>query len=474
MLYYSELNLIFPEIIIFLSGLFLLIYGVFSRNNSAIKVNFLTLFFLFITLFSVFLVDVNTAAFNGSFINTKLTKFIKIIVLIIAIIAVYISKNYLDKNNLDKFEYPVLFIFSLLGMLVMISSNDLIMLYISLELQSLSLYVLVALKRESLKTSEASLKYFILGSIASAIILYGSSMIYSVIGHTNYNLINEFSDFGNENIIFSFGIILILSGIAFKLSAAPFHMWTPDVYEGSPSSVTTILVTLPKLSSLAVLIHLLFNPFINQANVWQSIIIIIAILSMLIGSISALRQDNLKRLFAYSTIANIGYVLIGISCANKEATVASLLYMLIYTFGSLGVFSFIMLLRNEENQLLNVSDLAGFSKLSPLLALALIILLLSMAGIPPFAGFFAKLYIFSAAIEEGLIYLAILGIIFSVVSAYYYLKIIKTMYLEDSNEDFLNNFDKRQSLAVIFISLFMLLFVFYGNNIIYLVSSIYL
>ena len=326
-----QINTLLPEIIIFFSVLSLLIYGAFSKNRSFINVNFLIIVVLTIAALSIFFVNSKSAVFNNSFINNDLTIHIKLFVLIVGIIVVYISSSYLNKNELNIFEYPILLLFSILGMLVMISSNDLIMLYISIELQSLALYVLVALKKSSLKASEAALKYFILGSIASAIILYGASMIYAITGETNYDLIRLQGKELGENMMFSLGIVLILSGIAFKLSAAPFHMWTPDVYEGAPTSVTTVLVSLPKLAALTVLIHLLINPFVYQIESWQPIIVIISILSMLIGSVSALRQENMKRLFAYSTIANIGYVMIGLVSANEQAIETSLLYIFIYT-----------------------------------------------------------------------------------------------------------------------------------------------
>ena len=355
----------------------------------------------------------------------------------------------------------------------MISANDLIVLYISIELQSLSLYVLVALRRDSIKGSEAALKYFILGSIASAVILYGCSMVYSVVGNTNYELIKQFSDQSFDNLILSLGLVLIISGVAFKLSAAPFHMWTPDVYEGSPTSVTTVLITLPKLAAFIVLVNLLLYPFQNQTFTWVPIIIIISILSMLIGSVSAIKQDNLKRLFAFSTIANIGYVMIGLASVNEEAIKASFLYMFIYTLATLGVFSFIMILRREDRQLVTVSDISGLSRSKPLLALSVSILLLSLAGIPPFGGFFGKLFIFTAAIEAGNLYLAIAGVIFSVISAYYYLKIIKTMYLDESGEELSYNLDQKQFFVIILMAFLMLFFVIYAENLITFINFIY-
>ena len=473
MIYFSNFHSILPEFILFISGMLLLMYGAFVKNKNPSNLNILTLLTIFIASISLLFVPDKSSIASSTFINSLLTKYIKLFILILAFLVIYISSNYLKKNQIYFFEYPVLLIFSILGMLVMISANDLIILYISIELQSLSLYVLVALRRGSIKGSEAALKYFILGSIASAVILYGCSMVYSVVGATNYEIIKQFSNQSFDNLILSLGLVLIISGVAFKLSAAPFHMWTPDVYEGSPTSVTTVLITLPKLAALIVLVNLLLYPFQNQTITWVPIIIIISILSMAIGSISALKQDNLKRLFAFSTIANIGYVMIGLTSVNDEAIKASFLYMFIYTLATLGVFSFIMILRREDRQLVTVSDISGLSRSKPLLALSVAILLLSLAGIPPFGGFFGKLFIFTAAIEAGNLYLAIAGVIFSVISAYYYLKIIKTMYLDESSEELNYNLDQKQLFIIILMAFLMLFFVIYAETLITFINFIY-
>ena len=473
MIYFSNFHSILPEFILFISGMIVLMYGAFVKNKNFSNLNILTLFTIFIALISLFFVPDKSSIANSTFINSLLTKYVKLFILILAFLVIYISSNYLKRNQIFVFEYPVLLLFSILGMLVMISANDLIVLYISIELQSLSLYVLVALRKDSIKGAEAALKYFILGSIASAVILYGCSMVYSVVGTTNYELIKQFSDQSFDNLILSLGLVLIISGVAFKLSAAPFHMWTPDVYEGSPTSVTTVLITLPKLAALIVLVNLLLYPFQNQTITWVPILIIISILSMAIGSISALKQDNLKRLFAFSTIANIGYVMIGLASVNDEAIKASFLYMFIYTLATLGVFSFIMILRREDRQLVTVSDIYGISRSKPLLTLSVAILLLSLAGIPPFGGFFGKLFVFTAAIEAGKLYLAIAGVIFSVISAYYYLKIIKTMYLDESGEELSYNLDQKQFFVIILMAFLMLFFVVYADTLISFINFIY-
>ena len=473
MITFLNFNSILPEFILFISGMLLLIYGAFVKSKNFSNINILTLLTILAASVSLLFVPDKSSIASNTFINNLLTKYIKLFILILAFLVVYISSNYLKRNQINFFEYPVLLLFAILGMMVMASANDLIVLYISIELQSLSLYVLVALKRGSMKGSEAALKYFILGSIASAVILYGCSMVYSAVGATNYEIIKQFSDQSFDNLILSLGLVLIISGVAFKLSAAPFHMWTPDVCEGSPTSVTTLLITLPKLAALIVLVNLLFYPFQNQSITWLPIIIIISILSMAIGSISALKQDNLKRLFAFSTIANIGYVMIGLACVNDEAVKASFLYMFIYTLATLGIFSFIMILRREDRQLVTISDISGISKSKPLLALSVAILLLSLAGIPPFGGFFGKLFIFTAAIEAGNLYLAVTGVIFSVISAFYYLKIIKNMYLDESAEELNYNLDRKQFFVIIFMALLMLIFVLYADALISFIDFIY-
>tara|TARA_B100000963_G_scaffold219033_1_gene190998 strand:- start:1825 stop:3243 length:1419 start_codon:yes stop_codon:yes gene_type:complete len=456
--------IVLPEIFAFISGILLILCGAYRKSLSFLNINIFTIFLLSIILGILIFTNTIGSTFNDSFVNNKFIINVKFFIIVLAIILIYISINYLKLNSLNYPEYQILFIFSLLGMMIMLSANDFILLYISIELQSLSLYVLVALKRESVKSSEAALKYFILGSIASAIILYGCSMIYSVTGSTNFSDIKTLTIDENTYMVFSFGLVLVLSGMAFKLSAAPFHMWTPDVYEGSPSSVTAILITLPKLAALTVLIKLLYEPFSQHSSIWQQIIPIISVCSMALGAISALRQENLKRLFAFSTIANIGYVMIGIVCASEDGIAASLLYLVIYSIGALGIFAFIMLLRRDDTQLTNLASISGMSKNNPVISLSVVVLLLSMAGIPPFGGFFAKFYIFISAVESGFLYLAIIGVVFSVISAFYYLKIIKIMYFEEMSEPIDKNIDRRLLFIVFITAALMLFFIFYADD----------
>ena len=396
----------------------------------------------------------------------------KSLVLMSTIVVIFISDFYRKNNKITLFEYPILILFAVLGMLVMISSNDLIILYISLELQSLSLYVLVTIKRDSSKAAEAGLKYFILGSLASAILLYGFSLIYANTGHTNFiNISQSIAGSSELSIGLILGIIFVLSGMAFKLSAAPFHMWTPDVYEGSPSSVTTFLVAAPKIAAITIIIRLVNEPFIGALFIWQQILVAIAVFSMAIGAFTALKQNNLKRLLAYSTIGNIGYILIGVVASSEFGIISSILYITLYVVMSLGAFAFIMSLRREEEQINNIDNLAGFSKSHPLIAIIISIILLSMAGIPPLGGFIGKFYIFLAAIESGYAYLAIIGVIFSVISAFYYLKIIKVMYFDDLSESLSLVIDKKLLITMVFSALFMVLFLLFAKSFINLITG---
>ena len=362
MIYFSNFNSILPEFILFISGMTLLMYGAFIKNKNFSNLNVLTLFTIFIASISLLFVPDKSSIANSTFINSLLTKYIKLFLLILAFLAVYISSNYLKRNQIYFFEYPVLLLFSILGMLVMISANDLIVLYISIELQSLSLYVLVALRRGSIKGSEAALKYFILGSIASAVILYGCSMVYSVVGSTNYEIIKQFSDQSFDNLILSLGLVLIISGVAFKLSAAPFHMWTPDVYEGSPTSVTLFFTMVPKIAALTVFIRFLYVPFLNLIDQWQIILVFISIASMLFGAIAAIGQKNLKRLIAYSSISHIGYALAGLATGSNDGIQSSVIYMTIYIIMNLGFFSCLLMMKRNNIYYEQIDDLSGLSR----------------------------------------------------------------------------------------------------------------
>ena len=420
----ENINFILPEIFISLGIMFLLMVGVFKKNSSAI-VYTLSIVVLLITLGLIvnFPSNQEMYLFNSSYKIDQLSTFMKIITIISGIFVLISSYKYTKIEKIFKIEYSILILCSILGMLVMISSYDLIVFYIGLELQSLSLYVLAAFNQNQTKSSEAGLKYFVLSALSSGLLLYGCSLIYGFSGSTNFYLISEninSSEYGNV-----FGIVFILVGLAFKISAVPFHMWTPDVYEGSPTSVTLFFAIVPKVAALTVFIRFLYVPFINLIDQWQMIIVFISLASMILGAVSAIGQKNLKRLIAYSSIGHMGYALAGLAVGTNSGIQSSIIYISIYLIMNLGIFCCLFMMKRKNKFFDNLEDLSGLSKNHPIISLSLLILLFSLAGIPPMAGFFAKFYIFMSVIEQSMYFLAIVGLITTVISAFYYLKIIK-------------------------------------------------
>ena len=324
----------------------------------------------------------------------------------------------------------------------MISSNDLMVFYMGLELQSLALYVLATFNRDQLKSSEAGLKYFVLSALSSGLLLYGCSLIYGFSGSTNFDVIA--SQLNSTNYVLTFGIVFILVGLAFKISAVPFHMWAPDGYEGSPTSVTLFFTMVPKIAALTVFIRFLYVPFLNLIDQWQMIIIFLSIASMLFGAIAAIGQTNIKRLIAYSSIGHIGYTLAGLATGSIEGIQSSIVYIIIYVMMNLAFFSCLLMLKRNDQYYEDIDDLSGLSKNHPLLSLSMLVILFSLAGIPPLAGFFAKFYIFVAVIESKMYTLAIIGLLSTVISAFYYLRIIKIIYFDDANK----SFDKVKNLGI--------------------------
>ena len=358
----------------------------------------------------------------------------KIITLLSAFIVLAISRSYLKIFKISKIEYPILILSSILGMMVMISSNDLIVFYMGLELQSLALYVLATFNRNNLKSSEAGLKYFVLSALSSGLLLYGCSLVYGFSGSTNFDVIA--SELNSDEFALTFGIVFILVGLAFKISAVPFHMWAPDVYEGSPTTVTLFFTMVPKIAALTVFIRFLYVPFLNLIDQWQMILIFLSIASMLFGAIAAIGQTNLKRLIAYSSIGHIGYTLAGLASVSNDGIQSSIIYITIYIFMNLGLFSCLLMLKRNNEYYEDINDLSGLSKNHPLLSLSLLIILFSLAGVPPLAGFFAKFYIFKAVIEQSMYFLAIVGLLSTVIAAFYYLRIIKIIYFDPEREKY--------------------------------------
>ena len=429
-------ELIFPELFLALSIMFLLILGVFKKDSSKIIQN-LSLIVLLITsvlIFNETFGKDETMLFNDSIIIDYLSSLMKIITLLSAFFVLVISSNYLKSFKIFKIEYPILILSSVLGMIIMISSNDLIVFYMGLELQSLALYVLATFNRDQLKSSEAGLKYFVLSALSSGLLLYGCSLIYGFTGSTNFIVIAE--QLNSNEYALTFGIVFILVGLAFKISAVPFHMWAPDVYEGSPTSVTLFFTMVPKIAALTVFIRFLYVPFLNLINQWQMILVFLSIASMLFGAIAAIGQTNLKRLVAYSSIGHVGYILAGLATGTNEGIQSSVIYITIYIIMNLGLFSCLLMMKRNNQYYESIDDLSGLSKNHPLLSLCLLVILFSLAGIPPLAGFFAKFYIFKSVLEQSMYFLAIVGLLSTVVAAFYYLRIIKIIYFDKEKEKY--------------------------------------
>ena len=467
----SEINYIIPELFLSISIMFLLLVGVFKKGSSDLiyKLSIFVFFITFILIFR-FPLDRSVSLFNNSYVIDYFSSFMKILVLISTFFIMLSSYNYIKLININKIEYPILLLSSSLGMLVMISSYDLIVFYIGLELQSLSLYVLCAFNRENLRSSEAGLKYFVLSALSSGLLLYGSSLIYGFTSSTNFEVISNNLNSLNEGSIF--GIVFILVGLAFKISAVPFHMWAPDVYEGSPTSVTNFFSMVPKVAALTVFIRFLFVPFINAFEEWQMIIIFISLASMIFGAVAAIGQKNLKRLMAYSSIGHMGYALAGLATGTNEGIQSSISYISIYLIMNLGIFSCIYCLKRKEIFYEDIEDLSGLSKNHPLISISLLILLFSLAGIPPLAGFFAKFYIFMSVINAKMYTFAVIGLVSTVISAFYYLRIIKIIYFDEKKEKF--DIDKNFGLnfSIIFSTLIVLIYFLYPNILLDFISKI--
>jgi NADH-quinone oxidoreductase subunit N len=355
-------------------------------------------------------------------------------------------------------------------MMVMISSNDLMVFYMGLELQSLALYVLATFNRDQLKSSEAGLKYFVLSALSSGLLLYGCSLIYGFSGSTNFNVIS--SQLNSNDYVLTFGIVFILVGLAFKISAVPFHMWAPDVYEGSPTSVTLFFTMVPKIAALTVFIRFLYVPFLNLIDQWQMIIIFLSIASMLFGAIAAIGQTNIKRLVAYSSIGHIGYTLAGLATGSNEGIQSSIVYISIYVIMNLALFSCLLMLKRNNQYYEDIDDLSGLSKNHPLLSLSLLVILFSLAGIPPLAGFFAKFYIFKAVIEQSMYFLAIVGLLSTVIAAFYYLRIIKIIYFDKEKEKYDEDHSLWLKFSLTFSTILILLYFIFPSQLIDVVSRI--
>ena len=461
---------ILPELFLSISIMTLLILGVFVKKSFKI-INALTILSLIFGIALIFNQPQEVIKiFNNSYIIDKLSIFMKVLTLLFCLFILITSRDYVKRTNTDKIEYPILIMSSTLGMLLMISSYDLIIFYLGLELQSLCLYILASFRRDDEKSTEAGLKYFVLSALASGLLLYGCSLIYGFTGSTNFHVISNNLDNSNTGAVF--GIVFIIVGLAFKISAVPFHMWTPDVYEGAPTSVTSFFALVPKIAALTVFIRFMYVPFINVIEQWQTIIIFLSIASMILGAVAAIGQDNIKRLMAYSSIGHMGYALAGLATGTNSGVQSTIIYLTIYLVMNLGAFGCIFMMKRENIFYENINDLSGLSKNHPLLALGFLIILFSLAGIPPLAGFFAKFYIFMAVIEAKMFTLAIIGLITTVVSAFYYLRIIKIIYFDKPKKPFEENYDWGLKIPLILSSVLTLVYFVHPSILIEIVSSI--
>lgn len=426
-----------PEILLLVGAMALLMVGAFRGERSAEVVNWASIALLLLAAVLVAIMPATgEVLFDGAFIVDSFARFMKILTLIGSAAAIFMSFDYMRRARLEKFEYPILIVLATLGMMMMISANDLIALYLGLEVQSLALYVIAAFRTDSVRSSEAGLKYFVLGALSSGMLLYGCSLIYGFTGTTGFSGIAAAATLGETNLGLIFGLVFFLAGLAFKVSAVPFHMWTPDVYEGAPTPVTAFFAAAPKVAAMAMFLRAVLAAFPEITPQWQQIVVFMSIASMILGAFAAIGQTDIKRLMAYSSIGHMGYALVGLAAGNAAGAQAVIVYLTIYLVMNLGVFACILSMRRSDGMVEDIDELAGLSRNNPSMAFLLAMLLFSLAGIPPLAGFFAKFYVFLAAINAGLYTLAVIGVLSSVVGAYYYLRIVKIIYFDEPAEKF--------------------------------------
>ncbi|WP_417463598.1 NADH-quinone oxidoreductase subunit NuoN [Kordiimonas sp.] len=425
---------VLPELILAIGAMLLLMLGVFQGDKSYSQIANLSVVLLIVTAFVMFtqVGGDRQLTFGGMFVTDAFAVFAKTLVFVGSGIAILMSSAYLKQMNIAKFEYPILILLATLGMMIMISANNLMSLYVGLELQSLSLYVLAAMNRDRSRSTEAGLKYFVLGALSSGMLLYGVSLVYGFAGTTDFDILASTLKAAHEpQIGIIVGMVFLMAGLAFKVSAVPFHMWTPDVYEGSPTPVTAFFAAAPKVAALALFVRVMMTGFPAMTAEWQQVIVFISIASMLIGALVAIVQTNIKRLMAYSSIGHIGYALVGLAAGTQAGVEALLIYIAIYVTMTLGTFAAILTMRRSEGMVEDIADLSGLSQTNLPLSIAIAVFMFSLAGIPLLAGFWGKWYVFLAAVEAGLIPLAIIGVLTSVIGAFYYLRIIKVMFFDE-------------------------------------------
>ncbi len=434
---FSQLSYLVGEIILAISIGELLLIGVFWGKRGVSIVRYVSIAVLLVFAFSGFVLNNHGTAFNGAFVSDSFSHYVKALIGLSAIAALWFSRDWFKREELDQYEYSILMIFAVLGMGIMVSSGNLLTMYIGLEMQALALYVMAAFNRDSLRATEAGLKYFVLGALSSGMLLYGISLVYGFSGTLSFT--EMAGAFGSENISIGLvaGIVFILAGLAFKISAAPFHMWTPDVYEGAPTPVTGFFAAAPKLAALALITRLITGPFEPAGQTWQQVLIVLAVMSMLVGVFGALAQTNIKRLLGYSSIANMGFALVALAAGGAAGVSGMLIFMSIYLITIIGIFAAILQMRSRDGALENISDLAGLSKSNMSLSLIITALMFSLAGIPFFAGFFGKWFAFAPAFNSGLVWLVVIALIASVIGAFYYLRIIKLIWFDEPQASFI-------------------------------------
>ena len=433
----ADLTIILPEILLSVFAMLALLFGVYTtKDKMAPLLTWVTAAaFVLLAAWIGLNGEGNNVAFGGMFHDDAFARFAKVAILLSAAAVLAMSQEYMERRGLLRFEYPILVSLSVVGMMVMVSAGDLMALYMGLELQSLALYVIASLRRDSLKSTEAGLKYFILGALSSGLLLYGASLVYGYAGTTLFSGIIAAAGSGDMSLGLLFGLVFVMSGLAFKVSAVPFHMWTPDVYEGSPTPVTAFFATAPKVAAMALFARVLHDAFGGATADWQQILALLSVLSMFLGAIAAIGQRNIKRLMAFSSIAHMGYALMGLAAGTVFGVQAMLVYMAIYVTMNVGTFAFILSMEKDGQPVTDVAALNMYAKREPGRALAMLILLFSLAGVPPLVGFFGKFYVLRAAYDAGLAWLAIAGVIASVIGAFYYLRIVYYMYFGDEGEE---------------------------------------
>jgi len=433
---FGSLAPVYPEMLLAVGALALLLVGVLMKRERSVTITYMAIVLLVAAAALLIFNPVDGAMFNGSFVMDAFARYMKLLVVGGSAFALLLALPSAQQDGIAKFEYPVLVLLASVGMMMMVSSNDLMTLYVGIELQSLALYVLAAMKRDSAKATEAGLKYFVLGALSSGMLLYGASLLYGFTGHTQLNLIADAVSSGGRSIGLVFGLVFLLAGIAFKISAVPFHMWTPDVYEGAPTPVTALFATAPKVAAMALLVRVVTDSFQPISTDWQQIVIFLSIASMVLASFAAIGQKSLKRLIAYSSIGHVGFALVGLSSGTQGGVEGVAVYMAIYIAMTIAFFAGMLSIKTDKGFVENISDLAGLAQKRPFVAAIMAIVMFSLIGLPPLAGFFAKWQVFLAAIDSKLFVLAVIGMLASAVSAFYYLRVIKTMYFDEPTEEF--------------------------------------